>query len=288
METYNEFIQNILDTRGRFNCGNEYHERHHITPKCMGGKNEEENLIDLYAREHFIAHKLLADENPDNAHLSYAYGCMAWVKKDGQKRYELTPEEYEEAKIAFSKANSVIVKERMSIPENNPFYGVQRFGKDNFMYNNHMWAGKNNPRARPTVQLSKSGEFIRHWSYISEAANFLSCSVDNIVSCCAYKIPSAYGFLWMYLDEYEKHKDLPYNELIKLWKGQAYNCEKHNHRPRKVIRLCDEVIYQALALAAKENNMCNTTMTGKCKHHDGFMYYDEYLELQKQNELKGE
>ena len=28
--TYQDFIQNILNTRGRFNCGDEYHERHHI------------------------------------------------------------------------------------------------------------------------------------------------------------------------------------------------------------------------------------------------------------------
>lgn len=30
--TYKQFIDNILRTRGRFNCGEEYHERHHILP----------------------------------------------------------------------------------------------------------------------------------------------------------------------------------------------------------------------------------------------------------------
>lgn len=99
---YQEFIQNILDTRGRFACGEEYHERHHITPKCMNGGNEDENLIDLFAREHFIAHKLLAEENPENYKLVYAYGCMAWAQNKNQERYELTPEEYEAARIALS------------------------------------------------------------------------------------------------------------------------------------------------------------------------------------------
>ena len=80
--TYNEFIQNILDTRGRFACGERYHERHHIVPRCMEGSNNKSNLIDLYAREHFIAHKLLAEENPNNYKLQYAYwnkrreGCL--------------------------------------------------------------------------------------------------------------------------------------------------------------------------------------------------------------------
>ena len=73
--TYIEFINDILKTRGRFNCGDEYCERHHILPKCMGGGNERDNLIDLYAREHFIAHKLLALENPDNIKLQLAYIC---------------------------------------------------------------------------------------------------------------------------------------------------------------------------------------------------------------------
>ena len=103
---YKEFIQNILDTRGRFNCGDEYHERHHIVPKCMGGTNNEDNLIDLFAREHFTAHKLLATENPDNNSLVFAWTCMAFPNNGVQKRYELTPEEYEEARKAISKAMS--------------------------------------------------------------------------------------------------------------------------------------------------------------------------------------
>lgn len=102
--TYKEFIQNILDTRGRFACGNEYHERHHIVPKCMGGTNDEDNLIDLFAREHFEAHRLLAKENEDNNSLVLAWTCMAFPKNNYEQRCEISPEEYEEARIAISKA----------------------------------------------------------------------------------------------------------------------------------------------------------------------------------------
>ena len=55
--SYTEFIQNILDTRGRFACGDEYHERHHILPKCMGGKDDEDNLIDVLWRMVVVAGK---------------------------------------------------------------------------------------------------------------------------------------------------------------------------------------------------------------------------------------
>lgn len=116
--TYKEFIDDILQTRGRFACGDEYHERHHIVPKCMGGGNEEENLIDLFAREHFEAHRLLALENPDDDGLVYAWWCMAHYKSDNQQRYELTSEEYEEARTSYIEKLSIMMS-----GENNHFYG---------------------------------------------------------------------------------------------------------------------------------------------------------------------
>ena len=71
--TYNEYIQDILDTRGKFACGEEYCERHHIIPRCMNGDDSDDNLIDLYAREHYEAHKLLAEENPNNEKILFAW-----------------------------------------------------------------------------------------------------------------------------------------------------------------------------------------------------------------------
>lgn len=94
--TYNQFIQNILNERGRFGCSDGYCERHHIVPRCMGGSNEDDNLIDLYAYEHFIAHKLLSEENPENHSLQYAFFMMANCTSKNIGRYKCTPEEYEE------------------------------------------------------------------------------------------------------------------------------------------------------------------------------------------------
>lgn len=37
-----------------------YCESHHIIPKSEGGDNSAENLVNLTAREHYIAHLLLA------------------------------------------------------------------------------------------------------------------------------------------------------------------------------------------------------------------------------------
>lgn len=127
--TYQAFIDNILQTRGRFACGDEYYERHHIVPKCLGGTNEENNLIDLFAREHFEAHRLLALENPENAPLVNAWWMMTVIKNDYQDRTIVSAKEYEIAKKEYSK----IVSARVS-GENHPMFGVHRNGKDNPFY----------------------------------------------------------------------------------------------------------------------------------------------------------
>jgi hypothetical protein len=37
-----------------------YKERHHIVPKSLGGSDDKSNLVELTAREHFVAHMCLA------------------------------------------------------------------------------------------------------------------------------------------------------------------------------------------------------------------------------------
>lgn len=117
--TYDEFISNIIKTRGRFACGDEYHERHHVIPKCLGGTNKKDNLIDLYAKEHYIAHKLLAEEHPDNIGLVRAFNALSHFKNSDHKRYKLSPEEYEEMRILVSSGFKNYYKDKT----NHPCYG---------------------------------------------------------------------------------------------------------------------------------------------------------------------
>jgi hypothetical protein len=118
--TYQAFIDNILQTRGRFACGDEYHERHHIVPKCLGGTNEENNLIDLFAREHFEAHRLLALEHPENSGLQYAWWNMCQIQgNDEQDRYIPTAEEFEQVRKICSKLSS-----EKNSGKNHPMFGL--------------------------------------------------------------------------------------------------------------------------------------------------------------------
>lgn len=127
---YKQFIDNILQTRGRFNCGEEYHERHHILPKCIGGTDDEENLIDLFAREHYIAHKLLALENPENYSLLYAWNMMSHcVNSKNNNREKVNEEQYELLRKNFREASSKINKGKILTEEHKRKIGESNKGK---------------------------------------------------------------------------------------------------------------------------------------------------------------
>lgn len=78
---YDVYIQDIINKRGQWGIPmNEYHEGHHIIPRCLGGKGKthstDENIIWLYPEEHFIAHKLLCEKYPNNRKLKFAFCRM--------------------------------------------------------------------------------------------------------------------------------------------------------------------------------------------------------------------
>ena len=84
-----------------------YTETHHIVPRCMGGSDDTDNLVNLTYREHFIAHWLLYRIHPTNRKIAFAFTAMT-MDKYGNKLVEgqWTPSsrQLEELKIARIKA----------------------------------------------------------------------------------------------------------------------------------------------------------------------------------------
>lgn len=62
--------------------------------------------------------------------------------------------------------------------------------------------GKNNYDAKPIVQLTMDGVFIRNWEYLRQAARELNISESGICQCCRKQRQSAKGYRWMYAKEY--------------------------------------------------------------------------------------
>lgn len=108
---YNRFIES---RRSRDLEEGQYTEKHHIIPRSLGGDNSPENLIDLTAREHFIAHLLLAKiySGQDGMKMTHALRRMTTGHKE--KRYYPTSRTYALIrKISMEKCSG----------ENNPMWG---------------------------------------------------------------------------------------------------------------------------------------------------------------------
>lgn len=100
-----------------------FYERHHILPKCLGGKNDTNNLVLLPTRVHFIAHALLHKAYPKEPKLAQAFGMMVSSNKYHKGR-KFNSRLYEMSKVARSNAMKGVsrpewVKEKMRVPKLN-------------------------------------------------------------------------------------------------------------------------------------------------------------------------
>lgn len=100
---YKEFIENILSGKIENDTSN-YCENHHIIARCTFDDSEDEfkeskdNQILLEYKNHFIAHRILAKDNPHIIGLVIAYWLMCKDHPD-----LCTPEEYAEMRKSYSK-----------------------------------------------------------------------------------------------------------------------------------------------------------------------------------------
>ena len=69
-------IYDSLIIRGKTRLLQEYSELHHIVPRCIGGNNEQDNLVRLTPEEHYVAHQLLVKIYPNNPKLIKAAAMM--------------------------------------------------------------------------------------------------------------------------------------------------------------------------------------------------------------------
>ena len=113
----------VLKAKNRILPADIYREKHHILPHCMGGKKNPDNLVELTAREHYIAHLLLWKmQMPIKWHNKMTMALHVMVNGSGnpkQDRSYLVPARlYEACRIEYVE----IIRKRMQGPE-NPFRG---------------------------------------------------------------------------------------------------------------------------------------------------------------------
>ena len=99
-----------------------YVEQHHIIPKSEGGLDEPDNLVNLTAREHYIAHLLLAKIYKDFK----MYAAIRWMKigqsklHKGQRGFRFNSRLFEKMKLEYDNRNrgkviSMEARKKMSL-----------------------------------------------------------------------------------------------------------------------------------------------------------------------------
>ena len=161
-----------------------YIEKHHIVPKCIGGLDVKENMVELTAREHFLCHKLLCEIYPQNPKLWYALWLMAIgkQKRNYKDPYNFTSKEYERIKLEF-------IEHRKGKP-------ISKQHKTKI----------GNSNSKQITQYSTSGKYIKTFPSAIDAERYITQKPtahwkelrNNINDCCRGRQKSAYGYIWKY------------------------------------------------------------------------------------------
>jgi len=252
--TYNEFIQNIIDTRGQWSdevknsprgC-----ERHHIIPRCIGGEGDRRkkhpNIIWLYPSEHYIAHKLLALENPDNFKLvsawNFMYNCVDRITDEEKV---ITAEEYETLRNAFNENLRRIERStewRKNIGESNR-RREHNYGEAISVTKKKNNAIKDGLRLTELVEAIDMEEFIEVYYHNTD---------DNIITWCKSKFNKFY------------RRDIQY--LLNLW-------GLHKKTTKEINDIKISTMYKNYGVV---NNFQRQEIKEKCKNTKLEKYGDEY------------
>lgn len=218
---YNKFISNCI-----LPADETYFENHHIIPKCMGGKDDESNLIKLTARQHFIAHWMLWKAYKTND-LAYAFFLMNVVNKNhigrkkriNSKTYSLLKEHKSQnqsllnserwkneewakkQKLILSQAASTPIESKRrskSASETNKKYKDQKSKRHKALWNNKEWAEnsrkkmiENHPRTKAIivdgVEYSKAEEVAKKFNITKPGVRYRINSLNPLYSGWSYK-----------------------------------------------------------------------------------------------------
>jgi hypothetical protein len=203
-----------------------YVERHHIIPKCIGGLDVKENIVELTAREHFLCHRLLCEIYPNHPRLWYALWLMTigkrkWTK---QKPQNLSSREYEYVKEKFSELASlrkpnlgnkhtIKTKNKMSKSHKGKKRNKECIQKmkesalgkiKSDIHKHNLSISCSKSFGKPVIQYDINGNFIKEWETGKLASKELNINYTAINNCCRrnknkkIKNNSSHNYIWAY------------------------------------------------------------------------------------------
>jgi len=224
-KVYNNLMSSrmyLKKTRHSARKNGEYFEGHHIIPKSKGGTGcstrglNNDNIVYLTAREHFLAHWLLWRIYRDRASALSFHKMMSTNKN--QNRI-VSSRGYQEARFAFSETNkgnqygkgqkkiiSEEQKKRLSELMKGKRTGIENsfFGKKHSEETRKVISEKAKKRERPVSPILKSvfknGIFIGLFEKSVEIANYIKTSHSNVRHVLGGSQKTANGYTIKYVN----------------------------------------------------------------------------------------
>lgn len=196
----------------------------------MGRTNSKDNLIYLYAQEHYYAHKLLAKENPSEKKLQFAWWNMCQCISEKREGCRISEEDYAEARITAAKANSDIKKGKPLSKEHKE---------------------KLKGRGKPVINLTTGKTYVSAYSASEETGVLAS----HIGDCCngraarAGQSEDGIPYIWRFVGE----------ENIEFQKKDIFI-------QRKIKCVETEVIYESIRDAYRDTGVARTTIKTDCEN----------------------
>lgn len=170
-----------------------YSETHHIIPKCLGGDDSKDNLVDLTAREHFVAHLLLAK----------IHGGVLWVALNlfdvnNSHQYEWVRKQV--SKAMSGKGNPMHGKSawaKYSKEEKRKSFNktARSLGSKPFL----VWkAIAIKPSSYKGLGFYEKGSFVGEFLSKNDCEKRLNVRRQRIVKCLNGKSPQSGGFIFEY------------------------------------------------------------------------------------------
>ena len=284
-KTYNELIKKCQEMETAGYPDEIYTEVHHIIPKCMGGTDDQNNLVRMPVRYHVIAHMLLACIYPTNKSIIFAvnvmFNCKEMIlnKRVSSRLIAKFKEDFKitlrtegiirkDGSIGFKAMTVVCFNKDLSVAK--IYYPMCMVEKDGF--------------CKTTVQKHYSRKIKTpyagyYWYTLEEAQRLFPDKLANYNPEDAYIDPT-----YKTLSNNEKRKLIKYPDMSKeekqkrsnslKGKKKKYTKPKNNIGSSRKILGPDGTIYDNTIIASKSLNISAATLRSWIKKHPekGFKY----------------
>lgn len=172
---YEQIYESLMGNRkslDRVKNDKTYFESHHIIPRSMGGSDDNSNLVLLTAREHYVAHRLLAKIHPNNAKMQIALFFICQDVKN--KGLNISSRVYESVRLKSVYLRKINAGHDLCIP----FDVDLKVSKQVSNWTRHLHLGSDNIIRTSNILISNCLKAHQEDKYVSYSRNTHTPSYD--------------------------------------------------------------------------------------------------------------